>query len=394
METYKNTHVYYADLHNHCNISYGHGSLHDALRNGRQRLDICSVTGHAHWPDMPSRDGKIDHIIDFHEKGFSKLKTGWPEVLRIMQEHNSAAEYLVYPGFEIHSMDAGDYTLLSKNFNANIIYPDSIDQLRDLLIHQPELRSRYLPFPHHIGYTQGRRGINWDKFCSEVFPLVEIYSMHGCAETDENDHPFLHTMGPGSGAGTMRYGLGPGEAWFGVLGNTDHHSAHPGSYGHGFSGIWAESLDRDAVWDALWQRRTFALTADKMKLKFAVNETAMGSQASLRDKQRIEFELQAGGVLDYVDIIKNGALFSRFSQLDFAPSERTQQTVHTLLYLELGWGERNKAFAWDVQFGIDKGSIQSVDARFRGGEVVSPLDSPGGSEGDFNSSWTREGRHA
>ncbi|MFW6208101.1 MAG: DUF3604 domain-containing protein [Spirochaetota bacterium] len=394
METYNNQKVYFADLHNHCNISYGHGSLHDALKNGRQRLDICSITGHAHWPDMPARDGKIDHIIDFHEKGFSKLKSGWPEVLRILQAYNQEGGYLVFPGFEIHSMDAGDYTLVSKRFDAEIMYPDSIEELRNLLASRPELRSRYLAFPHHIGYAAGRRGINWKKFSGEVFPLVEIYSMHGCAETDENDHPFLHTMGPGSGVGTMRYGLGPAGARFGVLGNTDHHSAHPGSYGHGFSGVWAESLEREAIWEALHQRRTYALTADKMELKFAVNGAAMGSSAPLQAAQKIEFELKAGGALDYVDIIKNGNLLSRYSQPDFPPyaaSEHTgssaRGTVHTLLFLELGWGERNKQFNWDVQFGIDRGRIAAVDARFRGGEVVSPLDAAEGSGSNFCSAW-------
>ncbi len=389
MEIFKDKKVYFADLHNHCNISYGHGSLLDALNNGRQRLDICSITGHAHWPDMPARDGKIDHIIDFHEEGFSKLKSGWHGVLSTMQGHNRQGEYLLFPGFEIHSMDAGDYTVLTKQFDSEIMYPDSIDELRELLEGNPDIRNRYLAFPHHIGYTPGRRGINWNKFSSRVFPLVEIYSMHGCAETDENDHPFLHTMGPSSGVGTMRFGLGNAAAHFGVLGNTDHHSAHPGSYGHGFSGVWAENLDRDTIWEALYQRRTFALTSDKMQLKFAVNGAAMGARASIQPKQKIEFELQAGGALDYVDIIKNGNLFARYTQLDFPFESQPISTVHTLLYLELGWGERNKAFNWDVRFGIDKGQIRSVDARFRGGEVVSPLDSEEGHSSSFRSSWNQ-----
>ncbi len=387
METYSGKKVYFADLHNHCNISYGHGPLEDALKNGRQRLDICSITGHAHWPDIPPRDGKIDHIIDFHEKGFSKLKSGWKDVLRTMKEYNRQGEYLVFPGFEIHSMDAGDYTLLTKHFDAEIMYPDSIDALRELMETRPDIRRSYLAFPHHIGYSPGRRGINWEKFSSRVFPLVEIFSMHGCAETDENDHPFLHTMGPGSGIGTMRYGLGSAQAHFGVLGNTDHHSAHPGSYGHGFSAVWAENLDRDTIWDALNQRRTYALTSDKMQLKFAVNGAAMGSHTPLESRRQIEFELTAGGALDYVDIIKNGSLFSRFSQPDFSRRQPSGDPLHTLLYLELGWGERNVPFKWDVQLGVEKGRIKSVDPRFRGGEVVSPLDSTENEGGSFRSSW-------
>ena len=37
--------------------------------------------------------------------------------------------------------------------------------------------------PHHIGYRQGYRGINWNTFDETVSPVVEIVSMHGCAES-------------------------------------------------------------------------------------------------------------------------------------------------------------------------------------------------------------------
>jgi hypothetical protein len=399
LETYNGQSHFFADLHNHCNISYAHGPLEAALANARQRLDICSVTGHAHWPDMPSRDGKIDHIIDFHVEGFAKLERGWKEDLEVMQAHDREEEFIVFPGYEIHSMDAGDYTLLTSGFDAEILYPRSIAELRDLLEREPALRERLLPFPHHIGYKNGRRGINWERFSGEVFPLVEIYSMHGCAEEDENDHPFLHTMGPGTGYGTVRHGLGPMRKKFGLLGNTDHHSAHPGSYGHGFSGIWAPDLKRQSIWNALYRRRTYALSADKMELQFAVNGAPMGAEAALRRQQEIEFYLRAGGPLDYVDVIRNGRLFSRFSQLD-VPSRMQSAAaegagadgaaageLRTVIYLEVGWGERGKPFQWDVQLGLEQGRILQVDARFRGDEVVSPLDAAEEPSSYFRSSW-------
>lgn len=388
METYSGQSVYYADLHNHCNMSYGHGELRDALRNAQQRLDVCSVTGHADWPDMPERDGKIDHIIDFHEKGFAKLKAGWRRDLELMQEFDRDHSFLIFPGFEIHSMEAGDYTILSRDFDTAILYPDSIEDLKDMLRANEQLRERLIPFPHHIGYKTGRRGINWDHFSDDVFPLVEMYSMHGCAEEDENDMPFLHTMGPVSARGTIRYGLGAVGARFGVLGNTDHHSAHPGSYGHGCSGIWAERLDRNSVWNALKSRRTYALSADKMRLAFSVNGAPMGSAAAIRDRQHLEFNLAAGGALDYVDIIKNGRLFSRTSEKDMRRRAGGQTgPVRTILYLELGWGERGKSYGWDVRLGVTGGKIAEVDARFRGDEVVSPLDATGNEQPTFRSAW-------
>ena len=47
--------VLLGDLHNHCGISYAHGSLEDALANARLQLDFVSVTGHAAWPDIAAK---------------------------------------------------------------------------------------------------------------------------------------------------------------------------------------------------------------------------------------------------------------------------------------------------------------------------------------------------
>jgi hypothetical protein len=389
LETYDGRSTFFADLHNHCNISYGHGSIEDALENGRQRLDVCSITGHAHWPDMPARDGKIDHIIDFHEKGFANLKKEWPRALEVMKRFNRDQSFLVFPSFEIHSMEAGDYTVLARDLDAEIIYPDSIEALKVLLRSDGTLRERLLPFPHHIGYKRGRRGINWRQFSEDFSPLVEIYSMHGCSEEDENDKPFLHTMGPLEGHGTMRFGLGRPGSRFGVLANTDHHSAHPGSYGHGLTGIWADRLQRTSVWDALKARRTFALSADKMVVAFSVNGTPMGSSAGLADSQKIEIDITAGGALDYVDVIKNGRLHARFSQYDVDAPAPAPQRLRTIIYFEAGWGERGVPCDWDVAIHVEGGRIDAVDARFRGDEVVSPLDAPEVSSGYFRSSWQR-----
>ncbi|MEN8716436.1 MAG: hypothetical protein ABF384_16095, partial [Verrucomicrobiales bacterium] len=50
---FQNLRPLYGDMHNHCGISYGHGSLEDAISNAEEQLDFVSITGHAHWPDMP-----------------------------------------------------------------------------------------------------------------------------------------------------------------------------------------------------------------------------------------------------------------------------------------------------------------------------------------------------
>ena len=65
--------LYWGDLHNHCAISYGYGSLERAFRLGRDHLDFCSVVGHATWHDMPTDRSRYGFSIDYHTQGFARL---------------------------------------------------------------------------------------------------------------------------------------------------------------------------------------------------------------------------------------------------------------------------------------------------------------------------------
>ena len=99
--------------------------------------------------------------------------------------------------------------------------------------------------------------------------------MHGASESAAAPYPYLHTMGPRDWRSTYHYGLAQGHL-AGAVGSTDHHSAHPGSYGHGRLGAWAPELTRDVIWDAIQQRRVYALTGDRIALAFALNDGLMG----------------------------------------------------------------------------------------------------------------------
>ena len=76
MNSYEGLAVYYGDIHNHCGISYGYGALEEALNNARERLDFCSVTGHANWPDMPNPTKNTRHIINFTKRALLASNRG------------------------------------------------------------------------------------------------------------------------------------------------------------------------------------------------------------------------------------------------------------------------------------------------------------------------------
>lgn len=367
----------FGDIHNHCNISYGHGNLDHALENAALRLDFVSITGHADWPDMDADNPEIAHIVDFHVKGFARLKKVWDEYLGRIREFETQKNLVAYPGYEIHSNEHGDYTIVGREHRFPMTLAESPDRLRSLFqnLYGPDKSAGsgdtppVLMFPHHIGYRQGARGVNWDSFNEAYTPLVEIYSMHGLADDDFSDKPSLHSMGPWQSYGTMENGLRLGKH-FGVIGNTDHHSGHPGSYGHGMTGAWAESRSRSSIWNALYTRRTWAMTGDLVRLWFSLEQVPMGGIVSAGSGLSGLIDVDATSAIDYVELLVK----SRRRELWWAAPDKSAFD-EALFQLELGWGERHKATEWDVDIQVKNGSILEEIPQFRGLEVVSPLDS-------------------
>jgi len=363
---------FYGDIHNHCGLSYGHGSLEDALARARQQLDFVSVTGHAHWPDMPVDQPEVAHIVAFHVEGFARLARLWPGHFATLRRFHQDGTFTVFPGYEIHSFRHGDYTILYKDLaSREMVLADSPAELL------AGLSARYpgtaMAFPHHIGYRQSARGVNWASLDPRLSPVVEIISMHGCSETSLTERPFLHSMGPSDGRSTLRHGLALGHV-FGVIGNTDHHSGHPGSYGHGRTCLYAPENTAAALWDSLWSRRTNALTGDCSHLFMAAGDTIQGGILPPGDHE-LRIEAVGGSFIDTIDLVRSGRLAARITpELQPAPITPSAEGLETILVLELGWGARGKSHRWTGRLALQGGEILAVEPRLRGVEIVSPLE--------------------
>ncbi|MFT6304125.1 MAG: hypothetical protein ACJAZF_003912 [Granulosicoccus sp.] len=364
---------YYGDIHNHCDLSYGHGSLTSALHRAKQQLDFVSITGHAYWPDMPIDDPSVAHIVDFHIKGFAKLEKNWPEHFATLSRFHQSGQFTVFPGYEMHSCEHGDYTIVLRDLNqCAIVKGDSPAELLNRLV--SVYGDRALAFPHHIGYRTGARGINWETFNETLSPAVELISMHGCSETSLTDKPFLHSMGPCDGANTIHNGWNNGHV-FGVLGNTDHHSGYPGSYGHGRSCVYASENSPAELWQAIHIRHTSALTGDNCHLFAKLGNATAGDIVSPTTNAVVDVEAIGGSFIDYIDIVKNSKVIKRITPAITPCSVGVYDSVlDTILVLELGWGERHKSHDWTGNISLRHGEILAVEPRLRGPEVVSPLD--------------------
>lgn len=367
MNGYDDYQMYIGDIHNHCAVGYGHGRLADAMHNAKLQLDFACVSVHAHWPDIPLDDPRLQATVDYHQNGFARSRDGWHQLQQSVIAHNQPGEFVTFLGYEMHSLAAGDYNVYFKDPTGTIFYADDLEDIRRHLRHLKEQGLDALLIPHHIGYRQGYRGINWEAFTAEFSPVAEIMSMHGASESPAAPYPYLHTMGPRDWHSTWQYGLAQGHI-VGAIGSTDHHSAHPGSYGHGRMAVWAAALTRDAVWDAIQQRRTVALTGDNIALAFAINGHVLGSVVAPAAEREIVVTVDGCDTIDTVDVIHNNTVLHRHSGHSPAPAGDTTYKV----YFEVGWGKKNVTVDWQISLTIEQGKLTGVEPRLRGHEIVAP----------------------
>lgn len=379
--------VFYGDLHNHCGISYGHGPIEDAYRNAKLQLDFASVTGHGAWPDINDQS-MPEAVVQYHREGFAELRRRWSEYLAATESARTPGKFETFFSYEIHSFRHGDKTAITPDPPAALTTPDNPEELAAYLARTDAGRDRVLLLPHHIGYQTGYRGVNWETLTDEASPIVEIISMHGLAEADDGNFPYLHTMGPLDGRNTMVGGLQRGRH-FGVVGNTDHHSSHPGSFGYGKTAVWAPELTRQAIWEAFLNRRTYAVSGDRIRLAFAINGLPLGSQLPRQDRRMITAEVVAGGPIDRIEVIKNGRRRYRHDHPVELAVVPPQAPAIGKIVVEVGWGQKGEPVRWDVEATLEGGRLLSVEPRLHGHDVVDPLDTADGPYAFSN--WDHDG---
>lgn len=178
-----------------------------------------------------------------------------------------------------------------------------------------------LVIPHHS--ANAVMGVNWSLGHNpEVERLVEIYSIWGNSErarADGNPRPIRFAGGEKSGQHVLdalamgrRYGFtAGGDTHDGRPGDDLHNlqkniKEYPKLHRQGIMGVWTTGLTREAVFDALWNRRVFATTNVRIFLKFSINGHPMGSEFTPEGDLSITVEAASENPIARVDLVRNG----------------------------------------------------------------------------------------
>ena len=347
--------LFWGDLHNHNAVGYAKGSLERSIDLAREHLDFFAFTGHASWHDMPKMPG------DRHMKwvrGFEVQKKHWPKTRRLITEANTD-DFVALLGYEWHSSQFGDYCLIFPQDQPGLYLPDHVEKLLDFA-----RAAGALAIPHHVGYKQGWRGANFAHFRKSTSPVVEIFSEHGCTESDRSPQPMIrHSMGGRSTANTIDAQLKKGLR-FGFVASSDNHRGYPGAYGEGVLGVWADDLQATSLLQALRARRTFAATGDRIELELALNGQPMGAELAATTDRQIDVRVEGQDAIAMIELVRNGRVIERHF-----PEDHVQGPLRlpgrAKCRIRYGWGpwaalDLGRTCLWDMTVQLDNGRFRNV----------------------------------
>jgi len=357
--------TYFGDLHNHNGIGYASGSLRRTFEIARNHLDFFAFTPHGYWPD-------IEHFQDSIENkwinGFAVVKERWPEVLATAKEFDDPPNFCCMVGFERHSTYVGDYHIVFPTLDAPY---ERHDDLRDFQRFTKEHGA--IAIPHHPANRRGHRGADPTLWDVEVSPLLEIFSEWGLAEHDRAPYPYKrHTLGGRWTQNTMQWYLAEGRR-FGVVASTDDHLGYPGGYRQGLAAIQAKDLTRESLFEAMRERRTYAVTGDRIELDVQVNGRPMGSELANVERRRVAVEVTGWDAIDRVELIENNRVIHRDHPVDREPTEASWRRP-VLVRLEYGWGPwaalaMARTFDWDIEIEVKGGRLLDLHPCFAPGPL-------------------------
>jgi len=331
--------VFWGEIHVHSSISTdGVYSPEYCYHYARDiaRLDFSAVTDHGEILPFSTDERKYASRPlpwDYDRPVPEELQE---EVRRVTREFHEPGEFVTFLGFEwngeksgqVNVYYAGDEGELICGQNAALpVRPNTTARLRDAVKGRDTIA-----IPHHPGYSpaygMGTMGFDWNQFIPEWMPVVEVYSArHGSSEFKGCPRE----LGPFDHRRSIQYQLALGHR-FGLIAGTDSHigmaarriNRCPGPHqdgpektkynAGGLAAVFAKELTREAILDALRQRRCYAVSGDRVLLNFELAGHPMGSIIESRDAAELSrcrpfrISIEAASNLQKVELLRNNTV--------------------------------------------------------------------------------------
>ena len=296
--------IYWGDLHSHTRHSFdGVGDGVFDYARYVSGLDFHAVTDHSQT------------AVDGFTRGLGP---------RVWEEYREATEASCAPG-EFVTLHAYEASFRSPFGHHNVFFRGAPGPLlAPQTVTLPELWAQLeagqaLTIPHHTGKFPAP--LTTDAHDPERRRNFEIYSAHGLSESYDPTHPLAFEQSDFTNYSTSAPdGLTAHDMWarglvLSTIAASDDHRAHPGQPHWGVAAVRAPKLTREAIFDALYARRTYGTTGAPILLDFTVDGTPMGSETTADGPPRLHVAAHGTDVIESVQVLRFSKAEGGFSVL-------------------------------------------------------------------------------
>jgi len=205
-----------------------------------------------------------------------------------------------------------------------------------------------MTIPHHPACMM--IGQNWDYHSPDLQRLVEIYSEWGNSEESDCERPmrvptdYLYR--------SVQSALARGYK-LGFIASSDTHSGDVGEAAE--VAVWAKALTREKIWEALWNRRCYGTTGERIILQFCLNGHVMGEEIKqeISKERHLRIKVIGTDTIKKVDIIRNNELLysyngkSQLEELEYIDEENPKNLpLYPLLFYYVRITQADGEIAW------------------------------------------------
>jgi len=334
--------IFWGDLHCHTNLAQALESpdFLYAYAKHEEALDFICHTEHdagteERWIGPRWRDWEppVTTVPDY-------VQATWEYRKELVRQHHEPGKFVTILGYEWASNLYGHLNVYYATDDAPIFYPDNYwqEEYSPAVLWENLAGIEAITVPHHVSHRIRSEpggfvsGWDWDYHTDDRLRLVEVYSKHGNSE-----YPGCpRRIGDQVPEGCVQAALARGYK-VGFVADTDTHASRPGSdlagdlyfRQGGITAVFAERLERGAIFEALKRRRCYGTTGQRIIMRFWVNDAFMGEETALEDARApkaVRFQIEGTAPISSAVVIKNNReIFQQGSSTPSLAAELTDK---------------------------------------------------------------------
>ena len=369
-------------------VRYGRGKFTSnpiiCSENEKYKLYWGMIHGHT---EMSDGVGTIDHYfhqlknearLDFgapgdHDHTWETTEKMWKKTCETVKKWHKPGKFITFSGYEWAKWRRngdGDRNVYYFHDDRPMYRSDEGHFPTPKALFKALKKEKAIVIPHHTAH--GGNFCDWKDHDETKERLVEIYQMRGsyeCSEKMGNPIPECKSNWQPFKIGYLINALLSG--WkVGFTGGGDDHIGHAGTdfpqgscnYKDGLTGVFANQLSREGIWEALWNRRTIATTGARIYLFYTMNGNPLGKEINFQKAGIRKFHIIFHGtdILERIEIIRNNCIVATIKDKkmdvevhwqDSTPVNRillppTQHSKHPFAFYYIRAIQRNQEVAW------------------------------------------------